>query len=350
LRTLRHVPPQPEYSRPSPSALRSEHWRPDDTANEMTMDDSDVPAQSSSPRGVGSDAELATRFEREALPLLDPLYRGALALTGDRSEAEDLLQETMMNAYREFGIFAESPNLRTSLYRALTNGYISIRPDGHRQLAERPTDTTTDRQPPAAAARSSTGLSVAQAEALEALPTAVVTKALHALERDTRMAVYYADVEGFSYKEIAHITNRSVSAVISVLRRGRHQMRNLLLAAPREPAAGPLLNDAPKNTAQAQRATSIHSPLRPLSEADTCACRLDWFEREILRFVVVWAPHGKLWDEDVYPMFGMRAEQLVDRFRSIVAALVPRLDHVAQSDRELLDTACHLLRTLGQAR
>ena len=85
-------------------------------------------------------------------------------------------------------------------------------------------------------------------------------------------------------------------------------------------------------------------------QADTCACRLDWFEREILRFVVVWAPHGKLWDEDVYPMFGMRAEQLVDRFRSIVAALVPRLDHVAQSDRELLDTACHLLRTLGQAR
>ena len=118
---------------------------------------------------------------------------------------------------------------------------------------------------------SSTGLSVAQAEALEALPTAVITKALHALERDTRMAVYYADVEGFSYKEIAHITNRSVSAVISVLRRGRHQMRNLLLAVPREPAAGPLLNDAPKNTAQAQRATSIHSPLRPLSEADTCA-------------------------------------------------------------------------------
>ena len=314
------------------------------------MDDSEVPAQSSSPRGVGSDAELAARFEREALPLLDPLYRGALALTGDRSEAEDLLQETMMNAYREFGIFAESPNLRTSLYRALTNAYISIWPDGHRQLAECPTDTTTDRQPPAAAARSSTGLSLAQAEALEALPTAVITKALHALERDTRMAVYYADVEGFSYKDIAHITNRSVSAVISLLHRGRHQMRNLLLAAAREPAAGPLLNDAPKNTAQAQRATSIHSPLRPLSGADTCACRLDWFEREILRFVLVWAPHGKLWDEDVYPMFGMTVEQLEDRFRSIVAALVPRLDHVAKADRELLDKARQLVRIFGQAR
>jgi RNA polymerase sigma-70 factor, ECF subfamily len=308
----------------------------------MTMDDSDLPAQSSSPRGVGSDAELATRFEREALPLLDPLYRGALVLTGDRSEAEDLLQKTMMKAYREFGMFAGGPNLRASLYRALTNAYISMWPDGRRQLA--------DRQPPAGGARSLTGLSVAQAEALEALPTAVITKALHALERDTRMAVYYADVEGFSYKEIGHITNRSVSAVNSLLRRGRHQMRNLLLAAPREPAAGPLLNDAPKKTARAQRATSKHTPLRPLSGAEPCACRLDWFEREILRFVLVWAPHGKLWDEDVFPMFGMRVDQLLDRSRSIVAALVPRLDHVAQSDRELLDSACHLLRTLGQER
>jgi RNA polymerase sigma-70 factor, ECF subfamily len=310
----------------------------------------DVPAQSSSPREVGSDAELAARFEREALPLLDPLYRGALALTGDRSEAEDLLQETMMDAYRKFGIFAESPNLRASLYRALTNAYINIWPDGHRQLADRPTDKTTDRQPPAAAARSSTRLSVAQAEALNALPAAVITKALHALDRETRMAVYYADVEGLSYQEIAHITNRSVSAVISVLRHGRRQMRNLLLAAIREPAAAPALNDAPKNTAQAQRATSIDSPLRPSSEADTCAWRLDWFEREILRFVLLWAPYGKLREEDVYPMFGMTAEQLVDKFHRIIATSVPRLDHVAQSDRELLDRAYHLLRTLGQAR
>ena len=225
----------------------------------------------------------------------------------------------------------------------MTNAYISIWPDGHRQLAERPTDTTTDRQPPAAAARSSTGLSVAQAEALEALPTAVIAKALRALERDTRMAVYYADVEGFSCKEIARITNRSVSAVISVLRRGRHRMRNLLLAVPREPAAGTLLNDAPKNTAQAQRATSIHSPLRPLSEADTCACRLDWFEREILRFVLDWAAHGKLLDAHDYPMFGIDGRAVGRQISLDRRRVVPRLDHVAQSDRELLDRACHLL-------
>jgi hypothetical protein len=101
------------------------YWRPDDTASEMTMDDSDVAAQSSSPRENETDAELAGSFERGALPLLASLYRGgALALTGDRSEAQDLPQETM------------------------TNAYISICRAGHRQLRECPTDTTTGRPPP----------------------------------------------------------------------------------------------------------------------------------------------------------------------------------------------------------
>jgi RNA polymerase sigma-70 factor (ECF subfamily) len=62
------------------------------------MDDSNVAARSSSPRESETDAELAARFQREALPLLDPLYRGPLTLTGDRSEAQDLPQEAMMNA------------------------------------------------------------------------------------------------------------------------------------------------------------------------------------------------------------------------------------------------------------
>jgi RNA polymerase sigma-70 factor, ECF subfamily len=303
----------------------------------MTMDDSDVVAQSCSPRENESDAELAARFQREALPLLDSLYRGALALTGDPTEAEDLLQETMINAYGQLGSLPESTSMRASLYRVLTNAYISICRAGHRQLAECPTDTTTDRPPPAVAARSSPGLSVVQAEALESLPTAVITKALQALDRDTRMAVYYADVECFSYKEIADITNRSVSEAMSLLCRRRHQLRNLLLAAHREPAAGLLLNDAQKNTALAQRMTPKHAPLNRLSEGDTCAGQLDWFEREIVRYVLEWAPHGEMWNEDVYPTFGMTVEQLVDRFRRIIATSVPGMGRLAKSDRELLD-------------
>jgi RNA polymerase sigma-70 factor, ECF subfamily len=200
-----------------------------------------------------------------------------------------------------------------------------------------------------AAACSSTGLSLAQVEALEALPTAVITKALHALELDTRMAVYYADVEGFSYREIAHITNRSVSAVTSLLRRGRHQLRNLLLAASRESAADQFRKDAPKNTALVQPAMPKDASLHRLSESDPCPGQLDWFDREIVDYVLRWVPHGEMWDEDVYPVFGMTVEQLVDRFHRIIDASVPGLDRLAKSDRALLDKARQLTAVFGQA-
>jgi RNA polymerase sigma-70 factor (ECF subfamily) len=314
------------------------------------MDDSDLRAQSSSPRVSESDAELAARFERKVLVLLDPLYRGALTLTGDRLEAEDLLQETMTNAYREFGSFPEGTSPTTWLYRALISGYVSRCRSRHRRPAECPNTTTIDWQLATAAGHSSTGLSLAQVEALEALPTAVITKALHALERGTRMAVYYADVEGFSYREIAHITNRSVSAVMSLLRRGRHQLRNLLLAASRESAAGQFRKDAPKNTALMQPAMPKDAPLHRLSEGDTCAGQLDWFDREIVRYVLQWVPHGEMWDEDVYPMFGMTVEQLVDRFHRIIDASVPGLGRLAKSDRELVDKARRLPSIFRTAR
>jgi RNA polymerase sigma-70 factor (ECF subfamily) len=73
-------------------------------------------------------------------------------------------------------------------------------------------------------------------------------------------------------------------------------------------------------------------------------------DREIVRYVLQWVPHGEMWDEDVYPMFGMTVEQLVDRFHRIIDASVPRLGHLAKSDRGLLDKARHLPTIFGQAR
>jgi RNA polymerase sigma-70 factor (ECF subfamily) len=309
--------------------VSSEYCWPDATATEMPMEGRDVPAGSSSSRKCKTDAELTTRFEREALPLLDPLYRGALVLTGDRSEAEDLLEGTMMNAYRRFGLLPASTNLRTSLYRALTNAYISSCGTGHR-----PPDTTNGRQLPAAAASASTGLTVAQVEALEALPAAVISKALRTLDRDMRMAVYYADVEGFSHKEIADITDRSVSAVTSLVRGGRLQLRDVMLKALQEREACQFRMDVLKDTAL----------------DDACAGQLDWFDRDILCFVLLWAPHSEMWDEDVYPRFGMTVEQLVERFHRVIDTSVPRLGRLAKRDRELLDRARHLPTIIWQAR
>jgi RNA polymerase sigma-70 factor, ECF subfamily len=177
----------------------------------------------------------------------------------------------------------------------------------------------------------------------------VITKALQALRLDTRMVVYYADVEGLSYAEIAHITNRSVNAVISLLYRGRHQLRQVLLAACREQACE-FPEDASNNTARVRHLKPKYAPLHRLSEGGTCAGQLDWFDREIVRYVLLWAPYGEGRGEDVYPTFGMTVEQLVDRFHRIIDTSVPRLGRLTKSDCELLDKARQLPRIFGQAR
>ena len=257
----------------------------------------------------------------------------------------------MMNAHRQIGSFSESSNLRASLYRLLTNATSAVLRQ-HRRL----TTQRHDIDPQLATAREhpSTRLSLAEVEALEALPAAVITKALQALRQDIRMVVYYADVEGFSYAEIAQITNRSVSAVSSLLCRGRHQLRHVLLAC-REQAACQFPKDASGNTARVrrpkpQRAKPKCAPLHRLSEGDTCAGQLDWFDREIVRYVLLWAPHGEGRDEDVYPTFGMTVEQLIERFHRIIDTSVSRLGRLAKSDRELLDKARQLPTIFGQAR
>jgi RNA polymerase sigma-70 factor, ECF subfamily len=203
---------------------------------------------SDSPPAAETDAELTARFEREAFPLLDSLYRGAVWLTGNPSEAEDLLRDTMMNAYGHFAAFPEGGCLRTALYRALTNAYLSSCRGRHRELTARVTNTVTDQEWVTAGEHPLTRVSVADVEALEALPAAAITTALQALERDTRMVVYYVDVEGFSYREIADITSRSVSTLTSLLRRGRHQLLCGLLAACREKQACRSPEDPPRKT------------------------------------------------------------------------------------------------------
>jgi RNA polymerase sigma-70 factor (ECF subfamily) len=179
-------------------------------------------------RPAETDAELTARFERDAIPLLDQLYGGALRMTRNRADAEDLLQDMTIKAYTKFRSFRSGTNLKAWLYRIMTNTYINGYRTKQRQPAVYPTEEITDWQLASNAEHTSTGLCSAKVEALESMPDTEITTALQTLPDVFRMAVYYADVEGFRYKEIATIMDVPLGTVMSRLHRGRRQLRGLL--------------------------------------------------------------------------------------------------------------------------
>jgi RNA polymerase sigma-70 factor (ECF subfamily) len=171
---------------------------------------------------------MLARFERDAIPLLDPLFNCALRLTRNRQDAEDLVQETMLRAYAHFHTFQEGTNLRAWLYRILQNTWIQEYRKKRRRPSEVMAGDFTDRLLANEFRRTSNGS--AEVAALESLPDDEVKAALMTLPLEVRMAVYYADVEGFSYKEIANILSVSVATVTSRLHRGRRRLRVGLVA------------------------------------------------------------------------------------------------------------------------
>jgi RNA polymerase sigma-70 factor, ECF subfamily len=172
--------------------------------------------------------EKSARFERDAMPFLDQLYGAAMRMTRNPSDAEDLVQETYMKAFAAFDSFSDGTNLKAWLFRILTNTYINIYRKKQRQPFQTGTDDLTDWQIHDAESHTSRGLRSAEAEALDRLADTDVVEALAAVPEDFRMAVYLADVEGFSYKEIAEIMDTPVGTVMSRLHRGRKLLRELL--------------------------------------------------------------------------------------------------------------------------
>lgn len=174
------------------------------------------------------DEQRAARFERDALPYLDQLYGAALRMARNPADAEDVVQETYAKAFSSFDQFTPGTNLKAWLYRILTNTYINSYRKAQRQPKISGSVDVEDWQLARAASHSSGGLPSAEREALDKLPDTVITDALESLSPDFRQAVLLADVEGFSYKEIAEIMGTPIGTVMSRLNRGRGQLRDKL--------------------------------------------------------------------------------------------------------------------------
>ena len=162
------------------------------------------------------------------LPLLPSLYGAAMRLTRNPTDAEDLVQEAYLRAFRGFGGFQEGTNLKAWLYRILTNQFINTYRKKQRepQIVEGPDDLDEWYLYDKLGGRSVEAS--AESEVLDQIPDADVKAALESLPENFRIPVLLADVEGFSYKEIAEIMETPIGTVMSRLHRGRKALEKAL--------------------------------------------------------------------------------------------------------------------------
>ena len=170
------------------------------------------------------------KFAELAMEHMSSLYSGALRMTRNPADAEDLVQETYLKAYRGFGGFEEGTNLKAWLYRILTNTYIN----SYRAKQRRPEESDLDEIEDLYLYRRLGGLEAARTgrsaedELMDLFTEAEVKDAVDALPESFRVPVLLADVEGFSYKEIAEIMDIPIGTVMSRLHRGRRMIKTRL--------------------------------------------------------------------------------------------------------------------------
>jgi RNA polymerase sigma-70 factor (ECF subfamily) len=179
----------------------------------------------------------AESFQSQALEHLDALYRTALRMTRNPQDAEDLVQETYLRAYRFFDQFQPGTNMRAWLFKILTNSYINT----YRKAMAEPKSTSLEgteefslyHQMGRESQTGGLGWDV-EAEVLDRFAEEDIRAAIENLPPAFRMTVLLADVEGFSYKEIADITEVSKGTVMSRLFRGRRLLQKSLWERARE--------------------------------------------------------------------------------------------------------------------
>jgi len=197
----------------------------------VSPDPSSAPTASAEAAPLAEPLDRATlerRFAEEAMPYLDQLYGAAMKMTRKPQDAQDLVQDTFMRAFAAFERFSPGTNLKAWLYRIMTNAYINTYRKRQREPYLDAVEELEDWQLGGAESTTAMSSRSAEAEAIDRTPSSVVTDALGALPEEFRLVVYLADVEGFSYQEIADIIERPIGTVMSRLHRGRARLRQSL--------------------------------------------------------------------------------------------------------------------------
>lgn len=187
--------------------------------------------------GLSKTNQARAKFEALLGPWLDPLYASAVRLTRNERNAEDLVQDTVMRAWRFFDKFEEGTNFRAWIFKILTNTFIN---SYRRNTRERALQDESERQSVEARFFSADATEQSQnpeEHLLDRVMSQDVLAAIDSLSIDFRMVVILADLQEFSYKEIAEVLDIPVGTVMSRLFRGRKQLQKLLLAREGAPGA-----------------------------------------------------------------------------------------------------------------
>lgn len=193
---------------------------------------------------VELSAEDKKRFYDEAIPLLDSLYAGALRMTRNPADAEDLVQETMLRAYRAFDRFEAGTNLKAWLFRILTNAYINVYRKKQREPQKISSDEIEDfdlyqelKNHDPRYTRSPETI------VLDSIVDSDIVEALDDLPEQFRLAVVLSDVEDFTYAEMAEIMEVPLGTVMSRLHRGRKALQKRLWELAKDRGIGPGAHD-----------------------------------------------------------------------------------------------------------
>jgi RNA polymerase sigma-70 factor (ECF subfamily) len=175
------------------------------------------------------------RFQQDALPLLDPLYGAALRMTRNPADAEDLVQETMLRAYRSFDRFQAGTNLKAWLFRILTNAYINVYRKRQREPQKVSSEQVEDFDLYQELHNHDSQFDeTPETIVLDSLVDSDILEAIDDLPEQFRLAVVLSDIEGFSYAEMAEIMDVPMGTVMSRLHRGRKALQRRLWDLARE--------------------------------------------------------------------------------------------------------------------